>query len=218
MSNSETPQEPRNPKAEAKAAKAYAKASRPWYKKKRFLGPLGLVVIIAIAVGTSGGTDGPSKVSDPAEADNSSGDGDSVAGSKDNSISVGETVELKGTQYTVESAKTKPTIGPEVIQETANGIYVVVKLTIENKKDETKTFSESAAKFISGNEKSYSTDTEGSMAAAGDGEPLFLAEMQPDVPKTGLLVFDAPKNQIKGGLLEVADLFGDGKAYIDLGL
>ena len=30
------PQGPRNPKAELKAAKAYAKATRPWYKKKRW--------------------------------------------------------------------------------------------------------------------------------------------------------------------------------------
>lgn len=29
----------RNAKAEAKAAKAYAKATRPWYKKKRFILP-----------------------------------------------------------------------------------------------------------------------------------------------------------------------------------
>ena len=35
----------RNPKAEAKAAKAYAKAMRPWYKKKRVLIPAGFVAL-----------------------------------------------------------------------------------------------------------------------------------------------------------------------------
>lgn len=48
-----------NPKAAAKAAKAYAKASRPWFRKKRWwLAGLGvLVIIIAVAGGSGGGTD-----------------------------------------------------------------------------------------------------------------------------------------------------------------
>ncbi len=47
---------PRNAKAEAKAAKAYAKAERPWYKKKRFIIPLGLILLtIVVSAGSSGG-------------------------------------------------------------------------------------------------------------------------------------------------------------------
>jgi hypothetical protein len=48
---------PSNPKAAAKAAKAYAKAMRPWYKKKRYLislAAIGLVVIVAVS--SSGST------------------------------------------------------------------------------------------------------------------------------------------------------------------
>ena len=46
---------PRNPKAEAKAAKAYAKAVRPWYKKKRWwaAGPLLIIIIAAVSGGGS---------------------------------------------------------------------------------------------------------------------------------------------------------------------
>jgi hypothetical protein len=109
-------------------------------------------------------------------------------------------------------------VGGEFLSEDANGIYVVVKLTIENTKDETKTFSESAAKFVAPNGKKYSTDTDGTIAASGDGETLIFEDMQPDVPKTGLLVFDVPKAAVKGGKLEVSDLFGRGGAYVDLGL
>lgn len=47
----------RDAKAQAKAEKAYAKATRPWYKKKRFWA-LGLIVlIIIISALTSGGGD-----------------------------------------------------------------------------------------------------------------------------------------------------------------
>ncbi|MGO4471641.1 Ltp family lipoprotein [Arthrobacter sp. M-10] len=44
-----------NAKAQAAADKAYRKASRPWFKKKRFLFPLILVVIIVIAIAANSG-------------------------------------------------------------------------------------------------------------------------------------------------------------------
>jgi len=208
-----------NPKAAAKAAKAYAKATRPWYKKKRFVIPIALVVLIVlISALNGGGDDGPEKVDNGSSSNSKSDDGDK-AGSKKNPIKIGETVKLQGTQYTVKSAKATAEVGSEFFKEKADGIYVVVELTIENKKDETKTFSDNAAKLIAGNGKKYSTDSDGTIAAIGDdGEPLIFEDMQPDVAKTGLLVFDIPKAAAKGSLLEVSDLFGRGEAYIDLGL
>ncbi|MEJ7634315.1 DUF2510 domain-containing protein [Aeromicrobium sp.] len=44
-----------NPRADAKAAKAYAKASRPWFKKKRWILAIALLLIIVIVAATSGG-------------------------------------------------------------------------------------------------------------------------------------------------------------------
>lgn len=203
-----------NPKAQAKAAKAYAKATRPWYKKKRWW--LVIVVALAIIAGLAGGGEaedgGPKKVDSAASAT----DADSKKpGSKSNPIKVGETVELEGTRYTVKSAETSGTVGSEFFEEKADGVFVVVELTIENKKDETKTFMSNAATFVGGNDKKYSTDDDGSIAAENS---LMLEDMQPDVPKTGTLVYDVPQGAVRGGVLEVADLFGNGEAYIALGL
>jgi len=51
----------RDAKAQAAADKAYRKASRPWFKKKRFILPLIIVVIIIIAsVSNAGKKDSPS--------------------------------------------------------------------------------------------------------------------------------------------------------------
>ncbi len=201
-----------NPKAAAKAAKAYAKASRPWYKKKRWIAAIVVGVIIVAAALGSGGNEGATR-------SGSSGGGDADKVTKADPVKVGESVELEGTKYTVESARTQASVGNEFFKEEADGIYVVVELTIENTKDETKTFSDNAAKFIGANDKTYSTDFDGTVAATGDdGEPLILEDMQPDVPKTGLLVFDVPEAAVKGGQLEVSDLFGRGEAYVDLGL
>lgn len=47
--------DPRSAKAHAAAEKAYKKASRPWYKKKRFILPLLLVLLIILFSALSGG-------------------------------------------------------------------------------------------------------------------------------------------------------------------
>ncbi len=55
-STPEGPGAPRNPKAEAKAAKAYAKATRPWFKKKRFIIPAVLLLLLLFSK-LGGGSD-----------------------------------------------------------------------------------------------------------------------------------------------------------------
>ncbi|MFS0886436.1 hypothetical protein [Aeromicrobium sp. 179-A 4D2 NHS] len=57
-----TPQPPfndpnTNPKAAAAAAKAYAKATRPWFKKKRFVIPLALVALTIVGSALGSGTE-----------------------------------------------------------------------------------------------------------------------------------------------------------------
>lgn len=49
--------DPKTAKAQAKAAKAHAKALRPWYKKKRVIIPLVIVVIGIISAVAGGGSD-----------------------------------------------------------------------------------------------------------------------------------------------------------------
>ena len=86
---SETPMPPtgghRDAKAEAKAAKAYAKAQRPWFKKKRFVIPLAFVAI-AIIGGALSDSESPSGTStDSGSTGNTviSAPKDSAAGSSD---------------------------------------------------------------------------------------------------------------------------------------
>ncbi|HVX54704.1 DUF4352 domain-containing protein [Nocardioides sp.] len=210
-----------NPKAAAKAAKAYAKASRPWYRKKRWWLLAAVVVIVIIVVATNnGGSDGPKKVDTAGSASTSgsksgsSTGGSDTAGTEKNPIKVGETVELAGTRYTVKKVDTTSQVGGDFGAK-ADGKFVVVTLTIENMKNETKTFSESAAKLVATDGTQYSTDDDGSIFADNS---LILADMQPQLPKTGVLVFDVPPSKLAGAKLKVSDLFGKGDAYVDLGL
>ncbi len=50
-------------KAEAAAEKARAKALRPWFKKKRFILPIAVVVIIGISTANNGGSNSKSDTS-----------------------------------------------------------------------------------------------------------------------------------------------------------
>jgi hypothetical protein len=218
------PTDARDAKARAKADKAYAKASRPWYKKKRFIVPGALLVLIVIIAATSGGgggdngtvvSDSTSTSGDKAATDDegSADEGSASKGSADNPYKVGQTVALEGTEYTVTGARTQKKVGG-IFGEKAAGVFVVVDLTIENKKNETKTFMDEAATFIAADETEYS----GSDAAIYLDNSLWLTDMQPDLPIDGQLLFDVPPTKVAGGLVRVEDLFGGGEAYIDLGL
>ena len=210
-----TPTEPtyKDAKAQAKAAKAYAKAQRPFYKKKRVIIPAAILAVVAISQASGGGA------SDNATAVDSKGSHTSTKSSTQShtaskTFNVGQTVELEGTQYTVTGASTQSNIGGQFGQK-ADGTFVVVDLTIENKKDETKTFMDSAATFVAKDGTKY----EGSDAAIYLGNAsLLLRDMQPDLATKGKLVFDVPPAKVAGGVLLVEDLFGRGEAHINLGL
>jgi hypothetical protein len=214
-----------NPKAAAKAAKAYAKASRPWYKKKRFIVPIAAVALVVAISATSGGDSGGPTVTDPttAKADTKAGNSGkekaapAETGEQQNPAKIGQSVELEGTRYTVNNVKTTNSVGSQFFNEKADGVFVVVNLTIENLKDESKIFMDSAAQFSATDGTKYSTDTDAGLAATED-DTLILTEMHPDLPTKGTLIFDVPQAKLKGGLLELSDLFGGGEAYVDLGL
>ncbi len=74
-----------NAKADAKAAKAYAKASRPFYAKKRFW-LLGIIVIVigVIALSSGGGGDDDKKVDTAGESTDTNNDSGSVASAGEN--------------------------------------------------------------------------------------------------------------------------------------
>lgn len=132
--------------AEAKAAKARAKAMRPWWKKKRFILPLGLVALIAvIAIASSGGDDtgsdtatgGATKTTAAGGATETTATGDAKlfpgridSQREDQERNIGESAKLSGYTATVTSAGFQQTIS--VIAEDG---YIVADVTIENRDD-----------------------------------------------------------------------------------
>ena len=54
-----------NPKAEAAADKAYRKASRPWFKKKRFILPLIILIVIIVSTAANAGNKSSTAMTPP---------------------------------------------------------------------------------------------------------------------------------------------------------
>jgi hypothetical protein len=207
-------QGPANPKAQAKAAKAYAKAMRPWYKKKRVIIPAGLVVLTMVgsAVSSSDSGSGNASGSDTSSASSSAG-----SGADGRSGKVGQALTNAGTTYTVTNVQTTDKIGdPELLGARADGVFVIANLELTNNKDETKTFLDSSAKLKTSDGKEYETSDKAVMSF-GD-ESLLLKDIQPDLTTRGKLAFELPPSKVSGSTLVIEDLYGSGEIKVDLGL
>lgn len=68
MAQSQPPADARDARARAKADKAYLKAQRPWYKKKRFIIPLLLILLIIIIVATTTGGNNTDDTTTPGDS------------------------------------------------------------------------------------------------------------------------------------------------------
>jgi hypothetical protein len=124
--------------------------------------------------------------------------------------SVGETVELAGTRYTVQDVSTAQRIGNEHFGDDADGTFIIVDLEIVNTQSETKTFDQSMTKFLAADDTSYNP------AQIFSEDTLFLQDMQPDLPTSGRIVFDVPPAKVDGGMLEISDLWGRGAVRVQL--
>lgn len=203
------PNGPRDAKAELRAAKAYSKAQRPWYKKKRWILSLGVILLIVAVSASSGGGGTSGDTNATSGSGNTGGDGKSG--------SVGQAVENAGTTYKVTSAKTAAQIGdPALGGARADGTFVIVNLELTNNKNETKTFTDSSAKIVTSDGNSYKTSDKTVLAFPDDS--LLLKDIQPDLTARGKLAFDLPPSKVSGSTLVIEDLFGSGEIKVALGL
>lgn len=168
------------------------------------------IVLIVAIVALSGGGDEDATVT----PGNGSENGEATDEGK--TAAVGDTVELKGTAYKVTRVRTAQEVGGEFNKSQADGRFVIVDLTLTNLKDEPATILEDAVRLVGGNGKEYTTDTD--TFAAFDNQFTILQEIQPDLSKKVVAVYDIPPGAVSGAKLQVKDLFSDSRGEIDLGL
>lgn len=172
------------------------------------LGYIGVVtLVLTIVIATAGGkSDDPVK-----EGDKSTGQGATEASTV---TTVGKPITNAGMTYLVTKASTTSSLAFDTKPEDG-AKFVVIDLTLTNKKDETKTFNDSTAILHSGGTKFESTSK--ALGAFGDQSMIFK-EVQPGLPTKGKIAFEVPTGKIKGAQLVIADIWGSGEITINLGL
>lgn len=205
----------RDAKAQAAADKAYRKATRPWFKKKRFILPLILVVIIIISSMANGGNKGseeagtgaapaaaPAAAEAPAEKKPAAA---AFPGAKDSDVVGQAGAALKIGDATVTAA-------PLVNGDSTLGKTVCTAVKMNNGSDETISFNIFDWKLQS------PSGTILNSSFAGSSSPLSSGEIAPGGSASGDVCFDNKKAE-KGTFVvlyePVFSFFSDRAAWIN---
>lgn len=215
MSENNTLGDTRDPKAQAAADKAYRKATRPWFKKKRFILPLILVALIIISSVANGGNKGAEEAGSGAPADAPAPAGEAPAekkpaaaafpGAKDSDVVGKAGASLKIGEATVTSA-------PLAAGDATLGKTVCTAVKLNNGSDETIAFNIFDWKLQS------PSGTILNSGFAGSNSMLSSGEIAPGGSASGDVCFDNKRDE-KGTFVvlyePVFSFFSDRAAWIN---
>lgn len=202
-------------KAQAKAAKAHAKALRPWYKKPSRVIPLGLVGLMAASIALSGGgesTTAPSTADTVAAATTEKTTDESAAEqvTETATAGIGDAVRDGKFEFTVTDVRDGvDSVGSEYLNETAQGAYTLVTLTVENIGDEPQMFHDSNVTGIDSKGRELASDTGAGIYANENGEG-FLTDINPGNSVSAVVVFDVAKGQTLDQIMVKDSAFSGG--------
>ena len=109
-------------------------------------------------------------------------------------IGIGQPTEVGNFIYTVEKTNFRKSIGDEFLNQQADGIYLLVTLSIKNISNESRTLDNSLFKLTDDNGTEYESSTDGSTALEfSGGKSIFLKQCQPNITTKGTLVFEVPQ-------------------------
>jgi hypothetical protein len=202
----EPPNTARDARAQAKAEKAYRKAQRPWYKKKRFILAGLLVAFIVIVSAAGGGSKSNTTATDPGQAASGTKASKSSASSSSSkstpkAVSKPAAAKQAGFGDKVRDGKFefrvsgmdcgKKLIGSQDFGAKAQGQFCLVSLSVENIGDEAQMLSDGDQYLFDTKGRRYSADTAAAIYLRSN---TFLEQINPGNTVKGQLVFDVPKS------------------------
>lgn len=119
---------------------------------------------------------------------------------------VNDQVKVGKLTYVVNDVKMVDTLSNVLGEKKTSGQFLVIGLTILNG-DKEERFVDSNMFKVNVGDTEYSADTELDLYANEDGMGFFLETINPNIEKTGNIVFELPK-QVKNPRLEVSSGFG----------
>lgn len=180
-------------------------------KKLLKWGGIGLLVLIFLGAIAGGGDDKGSSSTNNSATDSSSESSDKTTETP-KMAGLNETAQDKDLAFTVLKVDTAKNLGNSYTQKTAQGMFYIVTLKIENKGKETASFDSSMAKVIDDQGRSFDRSIDGQTAKGlSEGNvDLFLQQVQPGLSVTGDLVFDLPETIESANLELKGGFFSDG--------
>jgi uncharacterized protein DUF4352 len=209
----------RDAKAQAKAAKAYAKAQRPWFKKKRFIIPGGFVALMMIVAMTSGGgSEEPAAADDTSttaaadstEAQSAGASEADASESEDTTPGLKTPVRDGKFEFTVKSFECgEDKIGASFMAERAQGQFCIAKVKVSNIGDESQMFDGTSQYLYDQEGREFTASTEAAFALPESQS--FLEDINPGNTVSGKVVWDVPASGFEASELELHDsMFSEG--------
>jgi Domain of unknown function (DUF4352) len=118
---------------------------------------------------------------------------------------IGDQIEVGNFIYRVDGVKFRKQLGNDFINETADGVFLIVPISLKNISQESRTLDGSMFKLKDEQGAKYESSSRGTSALEMSGQKtLFLKQCQPNITTSGLLVFEVPSKgiydlQLSGG-------------------
>ncbi len=172
---------------------------------KKILKWVGIVILVLIVIGALTGNKGGSSTNSGTSNNQASPVPEKMAG-------LNEQVQDGDLAFTVLGVEKSKTLGNTYTEKTAQGMFYVVTVKIENKGNKTTTFDASMAKVKDDQGREFERSIDGQTAKGmSQGQvDLFLQQIQPSLSVTGDLVFDLPEGVKNPVLTLKGSLFNQG--------
>lgn len=126
---------------------------------------------------------------------------------------IGDEISIEHFIYKVNNVRYAKSLGNEFAKQTADGIYLIVDLSLKNMANEEHTLDNSLFKLTDATGTEFESSTEATTALEMDGkQTLFLKQCNPKIQKQGLLVFEVPEKSVYD--LHLSGGFWTGKTAI----
>jgi hypothetical protein len=211
--------DPREAKADAKAAAAKAKALRPWFKKKRFIVPGVFVLLMVFSSLTNGGNQDSGTSSTTSNTDNSSDSSNNTEDSSNNTDSgtedalpkIGDSVVSGNFTFTVNSMECGISqVGNDTLGQEAQGEYCKINVTVANTGKEADYFAASSQVVLDAEGREFEADT-GAMIYLDEGDEVWLgADINPGNSAEVVILYDMPAGVAPVSITLVDGIFSSG--------
>lgn len=155
---------------------------------------IGLFIIFASVGSQLSPTSESSLASNNIDTDNNTLETDNQSKEIEEVSSIGKEIQIGHFVYTINKVNFKKTVGDEFVEETADGIYLLIEVSIKNISEETRTLDGSFFYVTDKDNMKYEYSTNGSTTLEMSGiKTVFLKECQPRITSKGTLIFEVPE-------------------------